>query len=91
MDVGGGIPNFMTTPAITDVVKKLFNHAKDYFEGEDIEVFLKNKEEDSRLKSDNECMNRVLSDFGVSVVDETQDAHPHHYALKDSESLLFTP
>ncbi|KAL7518791.1 hypothetical protein ACHAWX_003596 [Stephanocyclus meneghinianus] len=91
MDVGGGIPNFMTTPAITDVVKKLFNHAKDYFEGEDIAVFLKNKEDDSRLKSDLEFMNRVQSDFSVSAVDDTQDAHPHHSALKDSESLLFTP
>ena len=32
-DVGGGLPSFMTTPAVMDIVKKLFDHARDYFEG----------------------------------------------------------
>jgi hypothetical protein len=91
MDIGGGLPNFMTTPAISDAVKKLFTHAKGYFEGEDIELFLKNKVEDyHRLASEIEVMNSMQADFSVSM-DESMDAHPHHHALKDSESLLFTP
>lgn len=91
MDVGGGLPNFMTTPAISDAVKKLFNHAKDYFEGDDVHMFLKsNKEEESRLKADIAVMNSMQSDFNVDIVEEAVD-DPHHHALKDSESLLFTP
>jgi len=88
MDVGGGLPNFMTTPAISDAVKKLFNHAKDYFEGEEVHMFLKSNNEEG-LKADTAVMNSIQSDFSVDIVEE--DAHPHHHALIDSESLLFTP
>jgi hypothetical protein len=91
MDVGGGIPSFMTTPAITDVVKKLFNHAKEYFEGEDVEVFLKRKEEERRLKTDLSFINRLKNNCRVSLENDSVGAHPYHSALKDSESLLFTP
>lgn len=81
MDVGGGLPHFMTTPAIVDAVKKLFNHAAGYFEGgegSELDLYLKSKHEDKK-------------DFVVKVIDDDLDAHPHHQALRDSESLLFTP
>lgn len=89
MDVGGGLPNFMTTPAIADAVKKLFGHAKGYFEGEEVELYLKSTEKNVAAELD--VMNSMHSDFTVSMVDETVDIHPYHHALKDSESLLFTP
>jgi hypothetical protein len=89
MDVGGGLPNFMTTPAISDAVKKLFAHAKDYFEGEDIELFLKGEEEHRQLNDDINLMSSVQSDFDVEIVED--EFGLHHHALKDSESLLFTP
>jgi hypothetical protein len=91
MDIGGGLPNFMTTPAIADAVKKLFGHAKGYFEGEDVEMFLKSTDGDKRLAAELDVMNSLQSDFTVSMVEDTLDVHPHHHALKDSESLLFTP
>ena len=88
MDVGGGIPNFMTTPAIADTVKKLFVHAKDYFESDQVDQFLKIREEGNC----NLPAKIMYDDFTLdSIVDETLDVHPHHHALKDSESLLFTP
>lgn len=91
MDVGGGVPAFMTTPAIADAVKKLFTHAKGYFEGEDVEMFLKSREEDMRIAAELEVMNNMQSDFTVNIFDDELEVHPHHSALKDSESLLFTP
>lgn len=91
MDVGGGLPNFITTPAIIEAVKKLFSHAKGYFEGEDIELFLKAKEEEEkqRLVSEIDLMNNMQTEFTVGIDEASVDAH--HLALKDSESLLFTP
>jgi len=91
MDVGGGLPNFITTPAIIEAVKKLFSHAESYFEGEDIEQFLKAKEEEEQnlLISEINLMNNMQTEFTVSIDEAPVDAH--HLALKNSESLLFTP
>ena len=79
MDVGGGLPHFMTTPAITDIVKKLFDHTKNYFEGgegSELDQYLK-----SRVKEES-------SDIEKIGIDE-DDYHSYH--LNDLESLLFTP
>jgi len=35
MDLGGGLPNFLTTPVICDTVKSLFKHAEKFFQGEE--------------------------------------------------------
>lgn len=77
MDVGGGLPHFMTTGALTDAVKKLFEHTKGYFEGGDAELHLKS------LKDKNIDID-ILGDE-----DFVLDDHYHH--LNDVESLLFTP
>lgn len=75
-DVGGGLPTFMTTPAVTDIVKKLFDHARDYFEGgegSELDMYIK-----SRQHRDNEEV-------------EFLQSHHDHNAMKNLESLLFTP
>jgi hypothetical protein len=92
MDVGGGLPHFMTTPALTDAVKKLFDHAKTYFEGgegSDLDLYLKSRQQEDAyseieiLTSDNED----LLDAEIDL----SEVHSHHHAMKDLESLLFTP
>ena len=92
MDVGGGIPHFMTTPALTDAIKKLFDHTKDYFEGgegSELDMYLKNQqqvEEYSEIE--------ILSSMDVELLDaeiDMSEIHSHHHAMKDNESLLFTP
>jgi len=35
MDLGGGLPNFLTTPVICDTVKSLFRHAEKFFQGQE--------------------------------------------------------
>lgn len=35
LDIGGNIPTWMTTPIVTDSVKKLFEHAKGFYAGKD--------------------------------------------------------
>lgn len=89
MDVGGGIPNFITTPAIADTVKKLFTHAKDYFESDQVNQIIKSQEEENY----NMAAEIITSDLTIdNILDEnTEDVHPHHHALRNSESLLFTP
>jgi len=80
MDIGGGLPYFMTTPAITDIVKKLFDHAKNYFEGgegSELDQYLKSREEEE-----------VSADIEMIGMDE-DDYNSSH--LNDLESLLFTP
>jgi hypothetical protein len=77
MDVGGGLPSFMTTPAVTDIVKKLFDHARDYFEGGE------GSELDSYLKSRQQEKYEEEVDFFQFDSD--------HIAMNKLESLLFTP
>ena len=35
MDLGGGLPTWLSTPVIVDTVKGLFRHAENFFEGEE--------------------------------------------------------
>jgi hypothetical protein len=35
MDLGGGLPNFLTTPVICDTVKSLFKYAEKFYQGEE--------------------------------------------------------
>ena len=87
MDVGGGIPTFMTTPALTDAVKKLFEHAKTYFaggDGSELELYIKQQAECSEIEFLSSIDDELLdAEFVLS------DAHSHH--LNDNESILFTP
>lgn len=76
-DVGGGLPSFMTTPAVTDIVKKLFDHARDYFEGgesSELDMYLKSRQQQEHGKEEEYLQSR--SDYS---------------AMKNLESLLFTP
>lgn len=78
-DVGGGLPSFMTVPAVTDIVKKLFDHARDYFEGgegSELDLYLKSRQRQQR-------------DYGEEV--EMFQSLSHDIAMKNLESLLFTP
>lgn len=99
MDVGGGIPQFMTTPALTDAVKKLFEHAKGYFEGgegSELDLFLKSQEEE--LSGTVEFLD-IVEDFSAadngSIEDgedvDLSDAHHRYHAMKSIKSLFFTP
>jgi hypothetical protein len=78
MDVGGGLPHFMTTGALSDAVKKLFEHAKGYFEGGEAHLHLESLKKDKNIDID------ILGDE-----DFVLDDHYHH--LNDVESILFTP
>jgi hypothetical protein len=83
MDVGGGLPHFMTTPALTDAVKKLFHHAESYFaggEGSELDLYLKSRPQEV----DHSEMELLDMEFNLDGGDQF-----HH--LKDIESLLFTP
>jgi hypothetical protein len=92
MDVGGGLPSFMTTPALSDAVKKLFEHAKGYFEGgegSEVDLFLKSKEQDDFAEI--QLLDAQI-DHLVDVNEDLSYAHHHdHHAMKDNESILFTP
>lgn len=46
LDIGGKIPNFLTTPIMTETVKCLFRHARDVFSGKngDLEKYLQEKQ-----------------------------------------------
>jgi hypothetical protein len=48
MDVGGGVPHFLSTPALTDAVRKLFQHAKTYFEGDEVDLYLKSRQQEQQ-------------------------------------------
>lgn len=84
MDVGGGVPNFLTTPAITDAVKKLFEHARGYFEEGEADLYLQSL---TKEYSEIEAFGSLNDDFSDAEI-EISDVHYH---LNDNESLLFTP
>jgi hypothetical protein len=89
MDVGGGLPHFMTTPALTDAVKKLFEHTKRYFsggEGSDLDLYLR-----SRQQEDNSAEVEVLNSVDLGAEFDLSEVHSHHHAMNENESLLFTP
>ncbi|KAL7537790.1 hypothetical protein ACHAXR_008081, partial [Thalassiosira sp. AJA248-18] len=89
MDVGGGIPHFMTTPALTDAIKKLFDHTKNYFEGGDgseLDLYLKSRQQEAS-EIDLATMDSDLLDAEIDL----SKVHSHHHAMNDIESLLFTP
>lgn len=48
MEVGGGVPHFLSTPALTDAVRKLFHHAKTYFEGDEVDRYLKSRQQEQQ-------------------------------------------
>lgn len=83
MNVGGGVPNFLTTPKVVEVIKKLFDHASNYFEGCQGSLLL-----DRCLHSDNpevcsvELLNMDDDDFLDAEIDLT---------LKNVESKISTP
>jgi hypothetical protein len=92
MDVGGGLPHFMTTPALADVVKKMFQHAKGYFEGgdgSDLDLYLKSRQQEEEY-SEIEILSNMDEDLLDGEID-LSEVHSHHHAMKDIESLLFTP
>lgn len=85
MDVGGGLPSFMITPAIVTTVKSLFKHAEGYYaggEGSELDLYLKKRD----LEKEDEFtkMEMLLKD-GDLVLDHS------HPSLIDNESILFTP
>ena len=90
MDVGGGIPHFMTTPALVDAIKKLFDHTKKYFEGGE------GSELDMHLKSlqsgaDFEVLRDIDDEESLTVEMDfsREDAHLHNDA--SLLPLFFTP
>lgn len=92
MDVGGGLPHFMTTPALTDAVKKLFEHAKNYFEGGDgseLDLYLKSKQQENEY-SEIEILRSNAEDLMDAEID-LSEVHSHHNVMNDIEALLFTP
>ncbi|KAL7471384.1 hypothetical protein ACHAXS_011673 [Conticribra weissflogii] len=88
MDVGGGIPNFMTTPALTDAVKKLFEHAKGYFEGgegSELDLYLKSKQEEMKFAEVD-----FLEVRHQELLDGLDHSDDHGNAMNE-RSILFTP
>jgi hypothetical protein len=92
MDVGGGVPNFLATPALVDAIKKLFDHTKRYFEGgegSELDMHLKSL---SSRGSDLEVLreiDEIEESFTVEMDFSKEAAHLH-----DDASLLplfFTP
>lgn len=93
MDVGGGLPHFMTTPALTDAVKKLFEHAKGYFsggDGSDLDVYLKSRQQQEEY-SEIEILGSIVDDDLLDAEIDLSEVHSHHHAMNENESLLFTP
>ena len=90
MDVGGGLPHFMTTPAMVEIVKKLFDHARNYFvgcDGSELAIYLKSRQQEDCCKI--ELLSNTKSDSLGGELDLSQVQHFH--AMKDNKSLLFTP
>ena len=90
MDVGGGLPHFMTTPAVVEIVKKLFDHARNYFvgcNGSELAIYLKSRQQEDCCKI--ELLSNTKADSLGGELDLSQVQHFH--AMKDNESLLFTP
>lgn len=95
MDVGGGIPNFLTTPALTDAVKKLFEHAKIYFEGGDgseLDMYLKSQQEEVEC-SEIEILSggSTEDDYSLDAGIDLSEEHSSHDVVNVIKSLLFTP
>jgi hypothetical protein len=91
MDVGGGLPHFMTTPALTDAVKKLFEHTKSYFgggDGSDLDLYLKSRQQ--MEYSDVEISGSTRDDL-LDAEFDLSEVHSHHHVMNENESLLFTP
>ena len=90
-DVGGGLPHFMTTPAVVEIVKNLFDHARNYFEGSDgsdLDLYLKSRQRKDGSKF--ELLNGTVEDLFEVEIDLSSQVD-HFRAMKDIESLLFTP
>ena len=92
MDIGGNVPAFLTTPALVDAIKKLFEHTKKYFgggEGSELDLHLKRLQQSSDLevlRDDIDESYSVEMDFS-----REKDVSMH---LHDDASLLpliFTP
>lgn len=88
MDVGGGVPHFLTTPALVDAIKKLFDHTKRYFEGgegSELDLHLKSLQRGADL----EVIRDIDDSFTVEMDFSKEASHLH-----DDASLLplfFTP
>lgn len=88
MDVGGGVPHFLTTPALVDAIKKLFDHTKRYFEGGEggeLDLHLKSLQRGADL----EVVRDIDDSFTVEMDFSKEASHLH-----DDSSLLplfFTP
>ena len=86
LDVGGGIPNFTSIQALTYAVKKLFEHAETYFEGlNDL------KSRQQAEYSEIEIISSMDEDYLLDAEFDLGEVHPHHHAMNDNKSLLFTP
>ena len=76
----------MTTPALTDAVKKLFEHATTYFEGLND---LKSRQQAGY--SELGIVSSMDEDYLLDAKIDLSKVHSHHHAMNDNESLLFTP
>lgn len=92
MDVGGGVPNFLTTPALVDAIKKLFDHTKRYFEGgegSELDLHMKSLQRGANLEVLRSIDENVEESLAVEMDFSKEAAHLH-----DDASLLplfFTP
>jgi hypothetical protein len=70
MDVGGGVPHFLSTPALTDAVRKLFQHAKTYFEGDEVDLYLKSRQQEQQAEySEIELLSSIDEDLLEAEID----------------------
>jgi hypothetical protein len=70
MDVGGGVPHFLSTPALTDAVRKLFQHAKTYFEGDEVDLYLKSRQQKQQAEySEIELLSSIDEDLLEAEID----------------------
>jgi hypothetical protein len=70
MDVGGGVPHFLSTPALTDAVRKLFQHAKTYFEGDEVDLYLKSRQQERQAEySEIELLSSIDEDLLEAEID----------------------
>ncbi len=92
MDVGGGVPNFLTTPALVDAIKKLFDHTKRYFEGgegSELDMHIQSLQRGADLEVLSGIDENIEESFAVEM-----DFSKEATLLHDDASLLplfFTP
>ena len=86
LDVGGGIPNFTSIQALTYAVKKLFEHAKPYFEGLDD---LKSRQQAEY--SEIEIVSSMDEDYLFDAEIDLSEVHSHRHAMNEKKNLFFTP